>query len=543
MAQAYRYPLTRVCLKSGTMTLPLAMLQLFPEQGPIVAVDNETGAEYELELTAPRVLAGLGDLFGAHQLEVNDELHVTPLGDNRFGFDVITKAKRAADSRPAAVAAMLDEFASAGVAATEAEVHVLFPTLAAGLDVAEYLEADPRFEFRNGRWQSARKGDDAAPEAAAEEPAASTPARIAAESVDQVAELVETAAGVPRGGQAAEAEAHAQESAGRGGEQPPLWSGNRGTGIWQDFAASAGKEAAQDRPAQGGHVHERRVPAPQPRPDRGADNEGSDLRVVDLAQRLRRVLEPLGFRLEPLGGGQMTIVADMGRRKYQVHAQLLPAGERLDWAALLAKRRGSSARYLAVIGDHHDLLRLTSPAELARATLWSWAALDRLRVLHGTVPLSPIDLESYFEHDGLFEVGLERFENSVSERVAERGATSRVLTRLANLRAPTVFLLEELAADADMSREGVLRILERLAEAPFHLVARVDQGEFLLRMRVADALGNLSAYAESLRQHLPNRKHERLTGLDDEVDVTPDVAAKDPDQDVADGGVDESIEA
>jgi hypothetical protein len=149
------------------MTLPLAMLQLFPEQGPIVAVDNETGAEYELELTAPRVLAGLGDLFGAHQLEVNDELHVTPLGDNRFGFDVITKAKRAADSRPAAVAAMLDEFASAGVAATEAEVHVLFPTLAAGLDVGEYLEADPRFEFRNGRWQSARKGDDAAPEGAA----------------------------------------------------------------------------------------------------------------------------------------------------------------------------------------------------------------------------------------------------------------------------------------------------------------------------------------------------------------------------------------
>jgi len=525
------------------MTLPLAMLQLFPEQGPIVAVDNETGAEYELELTAPRVLAGLGGLFDAHELEVNDELHVTPLGGNRFGFDVFTRAKRAANSQPAAVAAMLDELASAGVAATEAEVHVLFPTLAAGLDVTPYLEADPRFEFRNGRWQTAANDEDVEREAAVAEPAPIAPARLFAESVDSVAELVETAVGAPHG-QAADGEMRAQEGAGSGNEQLPLWSGTRATGIWQDFAASAGQGTAQDRPAPGGHVHERRVPEPQPRRDRGAESEGSDLRVVDLAQRLRRVLEPLGFRLEPLGSGQVTIVADMGRRKYQVHAQLLPTGERLDWAALLAKRRSSTARYLAVIGDHHDLLRLTSPAELARATLWSWAALDRLHVLHGTVPLSPIDLESYFDHDGLFEVGLERFENSVSERVAERGATSRVLTRLANLRAPTVFLLEELASDADMSREGVLRILERLAEAPFHLVARVDQGEFLLRMRVADALGNLSAYAESLRQHLPTRKHERLTGLDDEVEVEAAGSGDDGGaDDVAAGGVDESIEA
>ncbi len=541
MAQAYRYPLTRVCLKSGTMTLPLAMLQLFPEQGQIVAVDNETDAEYELELTSPRVLAGLGELYAAHQLEVNDELHVFPLGGDRFGFDVVTRAKRSANKQPVAVAALLDELASTGVAATEAEVHALFPMLAKGFDVTHYLEADPRFELRNGRWQTAGQSDDADYEAGVEEPATTTAARLSVEVEDQVTELVEAGVGAPRA-QAADAEPRAQQDAGHGGEQPQLWSANRPAGIWQDFAASAGQGAVPDRAAAGGHVHERRVPEEQPTRDRGGATENSDLRVLDLAQRLRKVLEPLGFRLEPLGGGQVTIVADMGRRKYQVHAQLLPTGERLDWTALLAKRRSSSARYLAVIGDHHDLLRLTSPAELARATLWSWAALDRLRVLHGTVPLSPIDLESFFERDGLFEAGLERFENSVSDRVAERGATSEVLTRLAKLRAPTVFLLEELATDADMSRESVLRILERLAEAPFHLVARVDQGEFLLRMRVADALGNLSAYANSLREHLPTRKHERLVGLDD--DDAGDAAARLA-GDAADAGnaVDDGIEA
>src|SRR5690606_568656 len=111
-----------------------------------------------------------------------------------------------------------------------------------------------------------------------------------------------------------------------------------------------------------------------------------------------------------------------------------------------------------------------NPAELARATLWSWEGLERLREMRRTVAVSPVDLESHFERDGLFEQGLTRFEQTVAERVAERGAVSEVFTRLAGMRAPTVFLLEELASDAAMSREQTLRILERLAEAPFHLV-------------------------------------------------------------------------
>ncbi len=166
-----------------------------------------------------------------------------------------------------------------------------------------------------------------------------------------------------------------------------------------------------------------------------------------------------------------------------------------------------------MVGDHADLLRLTNPAELARATLWSWEALERLRVLHATVPVTPIDLESHFSSDGLFEQGLTRFEQSVAARVAERGATSEVLAHLAVMRAPTVFLLEDLASDVDMSRQAVLRILERLGEAPFHLVAKVDQGEFLLRQPVTQALTGLAAYANSLRDRLPGTKREVLTGL------------------------------
>ena len=534
MAQAYRYPLTRVCLRSGTRTLPLAMLHLFPEEGAITAVDNETGAEYELELTGPRVLAGLSGLYAAHDPEVNDELHVTPLGDGRFGFDVVSRVRRSQATTTTALAGVLDELAAAGVPVTAAEVHALFPTLPDGFDLEPYLASDPRFVQRNGRWQSAA----AETEESELEPESPKPARLSTEAPVAAAELVEvavggtavaqaTAAGGGAGSAARAGEQVRGEAGGEGAggttraseplaaEQPPLWQEGGSAAIWQGFAASAERPAPRGGEAPGSRqVHERRVPEPARAVEEPLDD--ADLTALELAQRLRRVLEPLGYRATPLGGGQMTLTADLGRRQYEVHAQLLPSGERLDWAALLAKRRTSSARFLAVFGDHRDLLRLTSPAELARATLWSWEALDRLRVLHGTVPVSPIDLESHFDRDGLFESGLDRFEQGVAARVAERGATSQVLTRLGQMRAPSVFLLEELATDAGMSRDAVLRILERLSEAPFHLVARVDQGEFLLRVRVADALTGLAAYAVSLKERLPSRKHERLTGLDDE---------------------------
>src|SRR5690606_11079787 len=119
--------------------------------------------------------------------------------------------------------------------------------------------------------------------------------------------------------------------------------------------------------------------------------------------------------------------------------------------------------------------------------------------LHDSVPVTPLDLESHFGREGQCEQGLKRFEEGVAARVADRGAASEVLTRLARNRAPSVFLLEELAQDVNLSRDVVLRILDRFSEAPMHLVAKVDSGEFLLRQPVGAALSVLASYADSLR--------------------------------------------
>ena len=231
-----------------------------------------------------------------------------------------------------------------------------------------------------------------------------------------------------------------------------------------------------------------------------------------LHTKLRGALETFGFRLEPRSYMQLLAHAELGRRHYSVLVQLLGDGARLDWTKLLARRRELGVTYLAVFGAHQDLLRLQAPAVQARATLWSWAGVERALDLVGAVPMSPSDLEPHFARDGLFEEGLRRFERTVEKRVDSRGNFSSVLQRLVALRAPSVFLLEDVMVDTELSRDQVLNILNLLSEAPFHLVSRVDSGEFCLRQGVHENLTQLSHYALSLTERLPARHTERVRG-------------------------------
>lgn len=244
----------------------------------------------------------------------------------------------------------------------------------------------------------------------------------------------------------------------------------------------------------------------------GAAAPASEQEDGSLHARARRALEAFGFRLEPRSYMQLRAHADLGRRHYRVLVQILADDARLDWTKLLARRRELSVTYLAVFGSHHDLLRLKSPAGPAHATLWSWQALARAVDLVEAVPVSPFDLEPYFARDGLFEEGLRRFERMVERRVDARGSFSAVLQRLAALRAPSVFLLEDVMVDTDLTRDQVLGILNLLSDAPFHLVSRVDNGEFCLRQGVFENLTQLSHYALSLTERLPARRTERVRG-------------------------------
>ena len=84
------------------------------------------------------------------------------------------------------------------------------------------------------------------------------------------------------------------------------------------------------------------------------------------------------------------------------------------------------------------------------------------------------------------------------------------------MKAPSVFLLDDVLTDAHFPRDQALGVLELLSQAPFHIVSKVGSGEFCLRVSVAETLEHLSAYALSLRERLPATRTERLRGAAEE---------------------------
>jgi hypothetical protein len=144
MADAsYRYPLTRICLRTGSLTLPLNLLGVFPERGELVAYDPEKDAEFALTVDG-RSVAGLGPFFAAHDLDVNDEIAIRPLEDGRFAFTATARPKRPDTTRPEYVGKLLDAVVEAGVAMSEAEIRVLHPELPSGFPLRQALEREQR---------------------------------------------------------------------------------------------------------------------------------------------------------------------------------------------------------------------------------------------------------------------------------------------------------------------------------------------------------------------------------------------------------------
>ncbi len=621
MAQEFRYPLTRICLRSGTLTLPLGMLQVFPDDGDVTAQDTLRGGDVLLHVEG-RQVSGLDAYFVEHELEVNDEIVVKVLDDGGLGLTAVKRVRKPDYHRREVLGRLIDEVVEAGVPMTEGEIRALHPDVPTGFPLRQALEADERLTLHQGRWQSSlaleeerRAVERAAAERARAEAARRAEAAAEAERrADAAAKVAEQREAERRSEAAARAaaEREADRDADRAAEARPAHGGAQDdrTEAEHSSRASLSERADEDTRALARREREARADAraaerevageaesgddaerfdwnepvgrgfrfpwqrakaktiksgPEPsaptkdpfRLDRLGEARPSATRPTvvptpratlfpgDTAlnsaslppgdpaktKRAREAFLGIGYRVEGLAHGQLMLHADLGRRQHKVLLHVLPDEQRLDWAALLARRRESGATYLAVVGDHRDLHRLTAPADLARATLWSWAGLERVVDLTGTVMLGPVDLEPHFERDGMFEYGLERFERSVAKRVQEKGVVSAVLTRLAGLRAPAVFVIEDLVGDTDVSRDQIVRVLERLSEAPFHLISKVDNGEFCLRYRVHDALDQVAEYATSLRARLPERQRPRVRGFsDDDVMSTLDpIGAEDVD--------------
>ena len=441
------YPLTRVCLRSGQLSLPQNMLGLFPDEGTVHVLDTSTDDEFELTMRTPRQVAGLSDFFERHHLEVNDRVKLERSDDGRVALTPLARPKKTDYARPEVVRALLDKVIELAPL-SEAEIRSFAPDLPAEFELRELLVSDERLTLnQEGRWglsDAEQRRDQEEPDTGSSE---------------------ETAQPMRR---------------------PTV------TSYAQD---SALEHLSLNSSAQG-------------------------LGDATLFTRARHALHAFGFRVEATPHAQLLARAELGRHHYSALIYLHSEGTKPDWNRLFSRRREAGATYLAVFGSHRELLRLQKPAAQAKATLWSWQGLTRAQDLSESVPTSPFDLEPHFARDGLFEAGLARFERTVQGRIAERGHFSLVLSRLATMKAPTVFLLDDVLTDAHFPRDQALGVLELLAQAPFHMVSKVGSGEFCLRVNVPDTLAHLSDYALSLRERLPAKRTERLRGTGDEVEGT-----------------------
>ena len=454
-----RLALTRVCLRSGSVLLPARPRGALPADGRIEAFDPEGQEAWDLEIEAGR-LHGLSPFLERHGLAVNDEVVLRARPDGHVVVSARPRARSASrDAR--AVRRAVESLLAGGAPRTTDELREDHG-LADDAPLEAALSREPLLERRYGRWSVV--GSDER--------------------------------GGPLGHSHTRTDASPHPSARGPSENAPSASAPspRPRSVSHERSADADAEQADERFSEADAPTERASP--------------------EALASAREAFAALGYAVASGGGGTLRLEARLGRTRTRILARVLDAGTRPDWSALLHAVRSEGADRLALVGDVRDLTRLERPARGARATLWSWHGLRRVRELALSVPIGPTDLAPCFDEGGLHGAGLERFEARIERRLAEQGTFAAVAERLAELRAPSVFTVDDLVTDASLPRETIVTELDRMAAPPLQWTERRGPGEFALRQSVADALVRLEAFARSLRERLPDPTRPRVRGAD-----------------------------
>ena len=103
-ADATRYIITRPCLAEGSLSLLKYLQPLFPPDGPLLLQDSR-GERFPVTINAGRgLLTGLGELYRAHNMGVNDVLLITRSAEREYTVACVVKPHarpQAGPDRPA----------------------------------------------------------------------------------------------------------------------------------------------------------------------------------------------------------------------------------------------------------------------------------------------------------------------------------------------------------------------------------------------------------------------------------------------------------
>jgi hypothetical protein len=459
--KSMRYIVTRPCLQEGSLSILKYLQSTFPQSGPAVFVDDK-GEEHSVQVDTERARVwGMGGLYHAQHLGVNDVLILTNLAPARFQVEAIVKP-HAPPPLPRREQSKAPETRRVVVSSTahvrEVRMQEVSPQLA---------EAQP------------------APAEASVPDTGSQEVRVTEVRVSPAQRAAEPKAGAQK---VSEQKVSEQKAGEQGGEK----TGTDRKGVATPSAIPtgpsplirAGGEAARQEARNGAATAllTNTAPAVPALSPVAADFQMPEAQLAELARLT-------GYRLDHLGGGVLRLKAELGAHSYAVLVAL-------DEAARTAPAWNEEQGYRVLLcgEDQH-------PEGVSRLTHEALAALNEHARL---APLSPIDLRGYWKAGHVDLESAASVAELVSAHLAQRGIFSFVLLTLAQQPAHSVIsvprLAEKLGSGVNYAELG--SILETLTRAPFLALTPLPGGQFLLRTDVADILSDLAEYSDGVRRRI-----------------------------------------
>ena len=557
---AVRYIITRPCLAEGSLGLLKYLQPLFPQGGPLLLQDSR-GERFPVTIDAGRgLITGLGELYRAHNMGVNDVLLITRSAEREYTVACVVKPHARPQTGPDRPAALFGE-----KAVTEKRV-VIHATPHVREVRMERVTQEERGAPQGGNTQPVSLQDAQAPlntarpgKAPALSPADLPPT---AAPTKEAAPVTKAALGTPTG-TAVPATAGAAPVTLPGTvpdrEADALPANPDQPGTVQSRAVQLGivqSRAVQSRvgPLSTLTARMQQRPALNPHPPIqfnfpariGMDEANTGQPDVHQSHTAPTGAAPGGsaqHRSAQAGAAQVGTVQVGAAQVSSAQVKAAPvapvqadsAQTAEDQLAALARLTGYGCEHLghgvvrlrADLGSHgYSVLIATTPQALSTPAWnescdymalltpeserpqgiprFTHAALAALLEHARLAPLTPIDLRGYWNTGSFDQESVDSVAELVSAYLAQRGSFSHVLLTLAQQPAHSLVSLPRLAErlGSGVNLAELQSILETLSRPPFLALTPLPNGQYYLRSDVPGLLQEFGEYAEGMRRRL-----------------------------------------
>ncbi|PNY81642.1 hypothetical protein [Deinococcus koreensis] len=444
-----RYIITRPCLQEGSLRLLKYLESTFPTSGPAVFLDDK-GDEHAVQVDRERGRVwGLGAVYHAQHLNVNDVLMITSLAPARYQVEAIVKP-HAVPPAPRREYQTPTETRRVVISSTPHVREVRMQEVRPVPPTPSELNGEPR--PADARPADARVPAEARAESPRNESARGESARPAAETA-------------------------------RGPAPAPAPAPSRSVDV---RFPEGGPASGRIESALGAGPALRPTPAPRPIPAEAEAQLGELARLT-------------GYRLEELGGGVIQLRAELGTHAYTVLVAR-------DDAARRSPAWSEPADYRVQITS--ELERPEAVARLTREALVALIEHARLAPLspvdlRGYWKAGGVDLESAASVAELVS-------SHLAQRGAFSFVLLTLAQQPAHSVVSVQRLAERLGSGVNFAELG--SILDTLSRAPFLALTPLPGGQYLLRVGVGDLLTDMAEYADGVRRRVrtPVRRDQVL---------------------------------